>query len=45
MGKYYEVVKLMKEKYIFFVVFGRVCFVFCEEVCRRNFVDEFLVIR
>lgn len=45
LGKYKEAVKLMKEKYVLPAVLGRVCPAFCEEKCRRNFVEEPIAIR
>ena len=39
-GKYPEAVKLIKEKNPMPVTIGRICPHPCEEVCRRNIVDE-----
>jgi len=45
MGKYHEAVRLMKQRYILPAVLGRVCPAFCEDKCRRQLVDQPLLLR
>ncbi|MEO0265788.1 MAG: NAD(P)-binding protein [candidate division WOR-3 bacterium] len=45
MGKYHEAVKLMKKNYILPATLGRVCPAFCENECRRNYVEGAVAIR
>ncbi|MEA2070761.1 MAG: FAD-dependent oxidoreductase, partial [Asgard group archaeon] len=44
-GKIHEAVGLMKQNYVLPAALGRVCPAFCEEECRRNYVDKPVAIR